>query len=251
METVRIIPCLDVKDGKVVKGINFVSLKNAGDPVECARIYDTEGADELCFLDISASEEGRRAYLEIVTKVAERIFIPFVVGGGIRNVTDMREYLLSGADKVSVNTSAVENPSIIKEGAEVFGSQCIVLAVDAKRVDRKRWKVFIYGGKKETNLDAVDWIKRGVELGAGEILLTSIDADGTQKGYDFDLISQASEAVNVPIIASGGAGDYHHFCEAVEAGASACLAASIFHFGKIKIKELKNYLKKNGVPVRL
>lgn len=250
MLAVRIIPCLDVKNGKVVKGINFVNLRDVANPVECAKVYDGQGADELCFLDISASEEGRKATLDVVTKVSEQVFIPLTVGGGIRTIEDIREYLLAGADKVSLNTAAVENPKIIAKSASAFGSQCIVLAVDAKRKG-KSWEVFIYGGKEPTGLDVIDWIKEGVELGAGEILLTSIDADGTQQGFDLELIKKVSKAVSVPIIASGGAGKHKHFVDAVKAGADAVLAASVFHFGKIKIPELKSYLQREGIEVRL
>ncbi len=248
--TVRIIPCLDIKDGRVVKGIKFRELRDAGDPYETARIYSEEGADEICILDISASEEGRKASLKMISKIAENVFVPLTVGGGVRTSEDMREYLLHGADKVSVNTGAVENPSLILECAELFGSQCVVVAIDAKRVDRK-FRVFIYSGKRDTGLEVVDWAQKSVELGAGEILLTSIDTDGTQQGYDIELISAVAEKVPVPVIASGGAGIIQHFKDAVEAGASACLAASVFHFGKIKIPELKKALKEKGVNVRL
>jgi len=250
LTAIRIIPCLDIKDGRVVKGINFINLKDAGDPLETAKIYSQEGADEICILDISASEEGRRASLQMISKIAENVFVPLTVGGGVRTWKDMREYLLAGADKVSINTGAVENPKLIKECAEIFGSQCVVVAIDAKRVDNV-FKVFIYSGKKDTGLDALDWAKKSVDLGAGEILLTSIDKDGTQSGYDVELIQRISEIVPVPVIASGGAGEGEHFFEAVKAGASACLAASVFHFGKINISHLKNFLKKKGVNVRL
>ncbi|MCS7214397.1 MAG: imidazole glycerol phosphate synthase subunit HisF [Candidatus Calescibacterium sp.] len=245
----RIIPCLDVKDGRVVKGINFVDLRDAGDPFESAKVYGQEGADEICVLDISASVEGRRASLEMIRKIAQNVFVPITVGGGVRTPEDMREYLKYGADKVSINTGAVENPKLIKECAERFGSQCVVVAIDAKRVDGK-FKVFIYSGKKETDLDAVDWAKRCEELGCGEILLTSIDKDGTQEGYDLELLTMVLEAVSVPVIASGGAGSKEHFLQAAKIGTSACLAASVFHYGKIKIGELKDYLKDNHIYVR-
>jgi cyclase len=250
LTAIRIIPCLDIKDGRVVKGINFVNLKDAGDPFEAAKVYSQEGADEICILDISASEEGRKASLQMISKIAENVFVPLTVGGGVRTWKDMREYLLAGADKVSINTGAVENPKLIKECAEIFGSQCVVVAIDAKRVG-KSFRVFIYSGKKDTGLDAEDWAKKVVELGAGEILLTSIDKDGTQSGYDLELIQKISESVQVPIIASGGAGKKEHFLEAIRSGASACLAASIFHFGKIKIPELKKFLKEKGLNIRL
>ena len=250
ISTPRIIPCLDVKDGRVVKGVNFVDLRDAGDPYEIAKVYSDEGADEICLLDISASEEGRRASLEMISKIAERVFVPLTVGGGVRTPEDMRNYLKHGADKVSINTGAVENPYLIAECAERFGSQCVVLAIDAKKVG-ERYEVFIYSGKKATGLDAVSWAVKGVELGAGEILLTSIDKDGTQDGYDNELISIISKEVPVPVIASGGAGRKEHFSEALKAGASACLAASVFHFGKIRIPELKRFLKNEGIKVRL
>ncbi len=247
--TVRIIPCLDIKNGRVVKGINFVELKDAGDPYEISKIYSKEGADEICILDISASEEGRKASVDMISKIAEGVFVPITVGGGVRSPENMREYLKSGADKVSINTGAVENPSLIRECARIFGSQCVVVAIDAKRVDGK-FEVFIYSGKKRTGINVMDWIQKVVELGAGEILLTSIDADGTQQGYDLELINLVAENVDVPVIASGGAGKPEHFVEAVRAGASAVLAASVFHFGKIRIKELKEYLRKNNIKIR-
>lgn len=245
----RIIPCLDVKDGRVVKGINFLNLKDAGDPFESAKIYSQEGADEICVLDISASIEGRRASLQMIKKIAQNVFVPITFGGGVRTVRDMGEYLRYGADKVSINTGAVENPGLIKECAQSFGSQCVVVAIDAKRVDGK-FKVFIYSGRKNANLDAVEWAKKVEELGAGEILLTSIDKDGTQDGYDIELLERILEAVSIPVIISGGAGSEKHFLQAAKSGASACLAASVFHYGKIKIKELKEYLKKNNIYIR-
>ncbi|MBN3038089.1 MAG: imidazole glycerol phosphate synthase subunit HisF [Candidatus Omnitrophica bacterium] len=248
----RIIPCLDVKDGRVVKGINFVNLKDAGDPAESAAIYSKEGADEVVFLDIAASLEKRGTMLEIVKKTAENVFIPLTVGGGIRNLDDMRTLLKSGADKVSINTVAVENPQLIKEGAEAFGSQCIVVAIDAKKKGNANWQVYTYGGTKATGKDAVEWAKEVEKLGAGEILLTSMDRDGTQDGYDLALTRTISEAVNIPVIASGGAGTLEHLYEALTEGkAQAALAASIFHYGKFSIKQTKEYLKDKGVEVRI
>jgi cyclase len=246
----RIIPCLDVKDGRVVKGINFVNLRDAGDPVEQARIYDREGADELVFLDISATPEGRRTTAEMVRRVADQVFLPLTVGGGIRTVADMRNILLAGADKVSVNSAAVARPELISEGAERFGSQCIVLAIDARRRDGG-WEVYTHGGRVSTEIDAIEWAQRGVALGAGEILLTSMDADGTLAGYDLELTRAISRAVNVPIIASGGAGTLEHFVTVLtEAEADAALAASLFHDKQITVGEVKRYLMKLGLPIR-
>jgi cyclase len=249
----RIIPCLDIKDGRVVKGVNFINLRDAGDPVEQARLYDQAGADELVFLDISASQEGRQTTLATVRRVADQVFMPLAVGGGIRTVEDMRALLMAGADKVSVNTSAVQNPVLLSEGAERFGSQCIVLAVDARLAPGGdlRWEVFTHGGRRPTGLDALDWIEAGVRAGAGEILLTSMDADGTLAGYDLELTRRAAQRVNVPIIASGGAGCMQHFAEVLTTGqADAALAASLFHDGKLEIAELKNYLVSAGVAMR-
>jgi cyclase len=247
----RIIPCLDIKDGRVVKGVNFVNLRDAGDPVEQARLYDQQGADELVFLDISATHEGRKTTLELVSRVAETVFMPLTVGGGIREVDDMRNLLLAGADKVSVNSAAVKRPELLSEGASRFGAQCIVLAIDARRKDSS-WEVYISGGRTPTGMDAVEWATRGVELGAGEILLTSMDADGTLAGYDLELTSIISNMVSVPVIASGGAGTISHFADVLTTGnADAALAASLFHDGKLKISELKKDLQKQGVPVRL
>jgi cyclase len=249
--TKRIIPCLDVKDGRVVKGTNFVNLRDAGDAVELAAFYDAEGADELVFLDITASSDGRKTVLEMVRHTAEQVFIPFTIGGGIRTLDDMLRMLDAGADKVSINTAAVQNPALIAEGAGHFGSQCIVLAIDAKR-SGSGWEVYLHGGRTPTGIDAVEWAKKGVELGAGEILLTSMDADGTKNGYDLTLTRAISEGVNVPVIASGGAGNLHHLYEAVEKGkADAVLAASIFHYGEYTIRQAKEYLREQGVPVRL
>jgi imidazole glycerol-phosphate synthase subunit HisF len=247
----RIIPCLDIKDGRVVKGVNFVNLRDAGDPVEQARLYDEQGADELVFLDISATHEGRKTTLELVGRVADTVFMPLAVGGGIRTVDDMRNLLLAGADKVSVNSAAVKNPTLLSEGATRFGAQCIVLAIDARRREAG-WEVYVNGGRISTGIDALEWAVRGVELGAGEILLTSMDADGTLAGYDIELTRAVAEAVPVPVIASGGAGTPAHFAEVLTEGkADAALAASLFHDGKLRIRELKQELQVCGVPVRI
>ena len=246
----RIIPCLDIKDGRVVKGVNFVNLRDAGDPVEQARLYDEQGADELVFLDISATHEGRKTTLELVSRVAETVFMPLAVGGGIREVGDMRNLLLAGADKVSVNSAAVKRPELLSEGASRFGAQCIVLAIDARR-NESSWEVFVNGGRVPTGIDAIEWAVRGVKLGAGEILLTSMDADGTLAGYDIELTRKIAEAVSVPVIASGGAGTPSHFAEVLTDGkADAALAASLFHDGKLRIPELKQNLQSLNVPVR-
>jgi len=251
MLTKRIIPCLDVKSGRVVKGTNFVGLRDAGDPVELAKKYDDERADELVFLDITASHEGRGTMVEVAKNCASQVFIPFTVGGGIRTVDDMRVMLKAGADKISVNSAAIKNPEIISEGAKKFGSQCIVLAVDAKNCGEDKWEVFINGGRTPTGLDCLEWIKKAVALGAGEILLTSMDADGTKDGYDIPLTRAVSEAVNVPVIASGGAGELEHFLKVlIDGKADAVLAASVFHYGKYTIRQVKEYLQKNGVEVR-
>lgn len=247
----RIIPCLDVKDARVVKGINFVNLKDAGDPTESAAVYSKEGADEIVYLDITASIEKRKAIIEVVKKTAEQVFIPLTVGGGIRDLKDIKLLLKAGADKVSINTAAVENPSLIKKASEEFGSQCIVVAIDAKK-DIGGWKVYTYGGRKFTGLDALEWAKKVEDLGAGEILLTSMDKDGTKDGYDLELTRTISEAVNIPVIASGGAGNLEHLYQALTVGrADAVLAASIFHYGEYSIREAKQYLKSKGIPVRL
>ncbi|MER2024820.1 MAG: imidazole glycerol phosphate synthase subunit HisF [Eubacteriales bacterium] len=253
MLTKRIIPCLDVNAGRVVKGVNFVNLMDAGDPVEIAKAYDAEGADELVFLDITASSDDRETVVDMVEAVGNQVFIPFTVGGGIRTVNDMRNILRAGADKVSVNSAAINNPDLIREGAEKFGSQCIVLAIDAKRrEDKSGWNVYKNGGRIDTGLDAVEWAKKGVALGAGEILLTSMDGDGTKAGYDLALTRAISDAVGVPVIASGGAGTLEHFYEAFEeGGADAALAASLFHYKIMTIREVKEYLRDRGVPVRL
>jgi len=247
----RIIPCLDVLKGKVVKGIQFKNLRLAGDPPKLAKLYEDQGADEIVFLDIGASPENRKILIDVVRRTAEELSIPLLVGGGIRSVKDMEEVLCSGADKISVNTAAVKNPEIISEGAEIFGSQCIVVAIDAKRRDRG-WEVYIYGGRKPTGLDAVEWAKQVEELGAGEILLTSMDKDGTTTGYDLELTRTISEAVNIPVIASGGAGSPQHIYEALTIGrADAALAASIFHYGVYTVRGIKEYLRERGVLVRL
>lgn len=246
----RIVPCLDVKDGRVVKGINFVNLRDAGDPVEQAKIYDQMGADELVFLDISATPEGHTTTLEIVKSIAEQVFLPLTVGGGIREVNDIRQTLLAGADKVSINSAAVKNPTLLSESAKRFGNQCIVLAIDAKRVDQ-RWEVFVNGGRTATGIDAVQWAKQGVEAGAGEILLTSMDRDGTRDGYDLTLTEAIASVVNVPVIASGGAGSMQDFVDVfVQTQAEAALAATLFHDNIISIQDLKAYLGQNGIPIR-
>lgn len=247
----RIIPCLDVQDGRVVKGVNFVGLRDAGDPVEVAKRYNEEGADEITFLDIGASHEGRDTIVDVVKKVAEQVFIPLTVGGGIRKLEDIYALLNVGCDKVSVNSAAIKRPELINEGAKRFGSQCIVTAIDVKRTDGN-WNVYLNGGRVDTGIDAVAWAKEVVERGAGEILLTSMDADGTKAGFDLDITSQISRAVNVPVIASGGAGTMEHIKEAfTKGGADAALAASIFHFKEIDIMDLKRYLNSQRIPVRL
>jgi len=247
----RIIPCLDVKDGRVVKGVNFVNLRDAGDPVEQARVYDRERADELVFLDISATHEGRAIMRDVVRRVADTVFIPFTVGGGIRTVEDMRAILQAGADKVSINSAAVRHPELISEGAERFGSQCIVVAIDARRRPEGWWEVVISGGRIPTGKDAVEWAVEAERRGAGEILLTSMDADGTQAGYDIPLTRAVSQAVAIPVIASGGAGAPEHFYRVLtEGGADAALAASLFHYRLLSIAELKSYLRERGLPVR-
>ncbi len=249
----RIIPCLDVTGGRVVKGVNFVDLVDAGDPVEAAIEYDRQGADEIVFLDITASSDDRDTMVDVVRRTAEKVFIPVTVGGGIRTVEDMRRMLNSGADKVSVNTAAILNPDLIRAGAGRFGSQCIVLAIDARKVPghKSKWQVFTHGGRKPTELDAVEWAKYGVSLGAGEILLTSMDADGTKDGYDCELTRAVSESVSVPVIASGGAGTLDHLVEVLKKGkADAVLAASIFHFGIFTVPQAKDFLRKHNIPVR-
>ncbi len=253
MLTKRIIPCLDIKNGRVVKGINFVDLKDAGDPVETAAIYDAAGADEIVFLDITASSDNRGILSDLVRKISEAVFIPFTVGGGIRTIDDFKEILRSGADKVSVNSAAINNPILISEAAKKFGSQCVVVAIDAKmRNDGTGWNIYKNGGRIDTGIDAVFWAKKVCELGAGEILLTSMDADGTKKGFDLTLTRTISDTVNVPVIASGGAGSLSDFKDAFTVGhADAALAASLFHYKELEIREVKNYLKENGIPVRI
>ena len=255
----RIIPCLDVKEGRVVKGVNFVDLVDAGDPVEQAKVYDQEGADELVFLDITATHEARDIVIEMVRRVADTVFIPFTVGGGIRTVEDMRAILLAGADKVSINSAAVHNPQVIREASQRFGSQCIVVAIDARRRRGEElaargpgWDVYVSGGRKNTGLDAVTWAREAERMGAGEILLTSMDGDGTQEGYDVELTRAISDALHIPVIASGGAGRPEHFAAALtEGGASAALAASLFHFRQLRIEQVKEYLREANIPVRI
>ena len=255
MLTKRIIPCLDVKNGRVVKGTSFVQLRDAGDPVELASFYYKEGADELVFLDITATPEGRNTMVDVVERISEKVFMPLTVGGGLRSISDMRRILVAGADKVSINTAAVVNPNLIREGTDKFGSQCIVVAIDAKRVESSkepRWEVYIYSGQKPTGLGAITWAKQAVELGAGELLLTSMDADGHKAGYDIELTRAISEAVSVPVIASGGAGTLEDLYQVLVSGkADAVLAASIFHYGTYSIGETKEYLAKRGIPVRI
>jgi len=251
MLTKRIIPCLDVTGGRVVKGISFVQLRDAGDPVELAKFYDGEGADELVFLDITASSDAREILADIVERVSEQVFIPLTVGGGLRNIEDIRRILEAGADKVSLNTAAVNNPALISQGAEKFGSQCIVVAVDAKRTSPGTWEVFTHGGRTPTGKDAVKWVAQAEALGAGEILLTSMDCDGQQTGYDLPLTRAVAEAVNIPVIASGGAGYLNHFYDALAEGkADAVLAASLFHYGTYSVRQTKVYLEERGLPVR-
>ena len=252
MLTVRIIPCLDVKDGRVVKGVNFLDLIDAGDPVEQAKIYDKEGADELTFLDITASSENRDTILDVVSRTAEQCFMPLTVGGGVRSEKDIRNLLLAGADKVSINTAAVQRPLFVQEAANKFGSQCIVVAIDAKRDDGGDFQVFTHGGRIATGINAVEWAKQMVDYGAGEILLTSMDRDGTKKGFDIPLTKLIASSISVPLVASGGVGSVDHFSEGViEGGASAVLAASVFHFGQVRISDVKANMSGLGLPVRL
>jgi cyclase len=246
----RIIPCLDVKDGRVVKGVNFVALRDAGDPVEQARAYDAQGADELTFLDIGATHENRDTMLDVVARTAAEVFIPLTVGGGVRSVDDIRRLLLAGADKCSINSAAVAEPELVRRAAEAFGSQCIVVAVDAKRMAPGRWEVFTHGGRRATGLDAVEWAARMASLGAGEILLTSMDRDGTKQGFDLDLLRAVVGAVRVPVVASGGVGSLSHFVEGAESGATGLLAASVFHDGVFRIADAKDALAAAGYPVR-
>ena len=248
----RIIPCLDINNGRVVKGINFVNLVDAGEPAEQAKIYNDQGADEICFLDITASHENRNTMLEIVKKTTEKCFVPLTVGGGVRTIEDINNLLLAGADKVSINTAAVKNENLIKEGAQKFGSQCIVIAVDAKKVNNDKWEVFTHGGRKSTGKDVLKFVQKMQSLGAGEILLTSMDRDGTKKGYDLDLTKKVSNTVSIPVIASGGVGNLEHLHQGFKIGkASAVLAASIFHFGEYSVFDAKQYLDSKGIPVRM
>lgn len=252
MYTKRIIPCLDVNNNRVVKGINFVNLKDAGDPVEVAKAYDAAGADELVFLDITASSDARKTVVDMVRRVAENVFIPFTVGGGIRSVDDFKELLREGADKISINSSAINNPNLVAEAADKFGSQCVVVAIDAKRRPDGGWNIYKNGGRIDTGLDAVEWARKVTQLGAGEILLTSMDCDGTKAGYDLELTRTIAENVSIPVIASGGAGTKEHFYDALTEGkADAVLAASLFHYKELEIKDLKHYLREKGVSVRL
>lgn len=252
MHTKRIIPCLDVTNGRVVKGVNFVNLKDAGDPVEIAKAYDKAGADELTFLDITASSDRRNTVADLVRAVAKEVFIPFTVGGGIRTVDDIRNILREGADKISVNSAAIANPSLISEAADIFGSQCVVVAIDARKREDGGWNIFSHGGRVDTGIDALEWAVKVEDLGAGEILLTSMDCDGTKAGYDIPLTKAVSSLVSIPVIASGGAGNIDHFCEALtEGGADAVLAASLFHYKELEIKTLKEELRERGISVRL
>ena len=247
----RIIPCLDVKNGRVVKGINFIDLKDAGDPVEQAKIYSDGGADEICFLDITASNENRETIYDVVEKTSKKCFVPLTVGGGVRTIEDINKLLNSGADKVSINTAAVENSTVIVESSKKFGSQCIVVAIDAKK-NANKWEIFTHGGRNNTGIDALEFVKKMEDSGAGELLVTSMDRDGTQVGYDIDLMSEISSKVNIPVIASGGVGNLDHLVDGIILGnASAVLAASIFHYGKHSVKEAKEYLDKKGIPVRI
>jgi cyclase len=250
MLKLRVIPCLDVKDGRVVKGVNFVSLRDAGDPVEQAAIYDAAGADELTFLDITASSDNRDTILDVVSKTAEKIFLPLTVGGGIRSVQDMRRLLLAGADKCSLNSAAITRPALVAEAAEKFGSQCVVVAIDARRAAPGKWEVFSHGGRINTGLDVIEWAKTLAALGAGELLLTSMDKDGTGTGFDLDLLKAVCESVRLPVVASGGVGTLEHFVEGARAGATGLLAASVFHFAKFSIKQVKRALGEAGLPVR-
>ena len=248
----RIIPCLDVKNGKVVKGTKFKNLKYAGDPVKQAQIYDKQGADELCFLDITASSEKRNIIFDVVKKTAQKCFMPLTVGGGVRSIIDIRKLLLCGADKVSINTSAIKDPNLVKKSSKKFGNQCIVVAIDAKKIDKNKWEIYTHGGRQKTGIDAIKWAKKMENYGAGEILLTSMDKDGTKSGFDLELTKKISNIINIPVIASGGVGNIQHLIDGIKIGkASAVLAASIFHYGKFTIKEVKKKMKQKGIAVRI
>ena len=252
MLKIRIIPCLDVKDGKVVKGTNFINLKYAGDPVKQAQIYDKQGADELCFLDITASSEKRNIIFDVVKKTAQKCFMPLTVGGGVRSIKDIRKLLLCGADKVSINTAAIKNPILVQESSAKFGNKCIVVAIDAKKIKKNKWEIYTHGGRKRTGIDAITWAKKMEKLGAGEILLTSMDKDGTKSGFDLELTKKISNNVNIPVIASGGVGNIKHLVDGIKIGkASAVLAASIFHYGKYTVRQVKNKMKQKGILVRI
>ena len=252
MLKVRIIPCLDVKDGKVVKGTKFVNLKYAGDPVKQAQIYDKQGADELCFLDITASSDKRNILYNVVKKTAQKCFMPLTVGGGVRSVNDIRKLLLCGADKVSINTAAIKNPGLIKKSSSKFGNQCIVVAIDAKQVKKNKWEIYSHGGRKNTGIDAIKWVKKMEGLGAGEILLTSMDKDGTKSGFDLKLTKKVSNSISIPVVASGGVGNIQHLVDGIKIGkASAVLAASIFHYGKYTIRQVKIKMKQKGIAIRI
>ena len=252
MLKIRIIPCLDVKNGKVVKGTKFVNLKYAGDPVKQAKIYDNQGADELCFLDITASSDKRNILYDVVKKTAQKCFMPLTVGGGIRSIEDIRKLLLCGADKVSINTAAIINPQLIKKASSKFGNQCIVVAIDAKQVKKNKWEIYTHGGRKNTGIDAIEWAKKMEGLGAGEILLTSMDKDGTKSGFDLKLTKKISSSISIPVVASGGVGNIQHLVDGIKIGkASAVLAASIFHYGKYTIRQVKNKMKQKGIAIRI
>ena len=252
MLKIRIIPCLDVKNGKVVKGTKFINLKYAGDPVKQAQIYDKQGADELCFLDITASSDKRNILYNVVKKTAQKCFMPLTVGGGVRSVNDIRKLLLCGADKVSINTAAIKNPGLIKKSSSKFGNQCIVVAIDAKQVKKNKWEIYTHGGRKNTGIDAIKWAKKMEGLGAGEILLTSMDKDGTKSGFDLKLTKKISNSISIPVVASGGVGNIQHLVDGIKIGkASAVLAASIFHYGKYTIRQVKNKMKQKGIAIRI
>ena len=252
MLKIRIIPCLDVKEGKVVKGTKFINLKYAGDPIEQAQIYDKQGADELCFLDITASSDKRNILYNVVKKTAQKCFMPLTVGGGVRSVEDIRKLLLCGADKVSINTAAIKDPKLIKKSSSKFGNQCIVVAIDAKQIKKNKWEIYTHGGRKKTGIDAIKWAKKMEGLGAGEILLTSMDKDGTKSGFDLELTKKISNSINIPVIASGGVGNIQHFIDGIKIGnASAVLAASIFHYGKYTLRQVKNKMRQKGIAVRI